>query len=154
KATRESKQYTSWLTPNEDYEKSLRQFVETTLADEEFRSLVNDFVVEITAAGRINSLAQTLLKLTVTGVPDIYQGCELWDLNLVDPDNRRPVDYTKRRELLKELDQLSPEEIVQRSDEGLSKLLLVRQTLRVRCDHHEQFEGAYEPLTATGEKAE
>jgi (1->4)-alpha-D-glucan 1-alpha-D-glucosylmutase len=155
KATREAKQHTSWLTPNEEYEKSLKQFVEVTLADEEFCKSVADFVAELVAAGRVNSLAQTLLKLTSPGVPDIYQGCELWDLNLVDPDNRRPVDYAVRRKLLNQLDKLSPEEIQQRSDEGLPKLWLTRQTLRLRRDRPDWFDRtSYEPLMASGEKAD
>jgi (1->4)-alpha-D-glucan 1-alpha-D-glucosylmutase len=155
KASRESKQHTSWLTPNEEYEKALRGFVEATLEDEEFCDSVADFVAEIIDAGRVNSLAQALLKLTSPGVPDIYQGCELWDLNLVDPDNRRPVDYARRRDLLRQLEGLSTKDIMQRTEEGLPKLWLVRQTLQLRREHPEWFHATlYEPVIATGEKAE
>ncbi len=154
KAARESKQHTSWMTPDEQYEQALQAFVERSLADAEFRRAVEKFVAPLIAPGRVNSLAQTLLKLTSPGVPDIYQGCELWDLSLVDPDNRRPVDYDRRRALLAELDSLSVPQILARADEGLPKLWLVRQTLRLHKEQPELFDGgSYEPLHATGEKA-
>jgi (1->4)-alpha-D-glucan 1-alpha-D-glucosylmutase len=94
--------------------------------------------------------------LTAPGVPDIHQGTELWDLSLVDPDNRRPVDYASRRRLLTELDRLSIDQIVARGDEGLPKLWLIRQALATRRDHPEWFgaEGSYEPLLATGSRRE
>jgi len=97
----------------------------------------------------------TLLKLTAPGIPDIYQGTELWDLSLVDPDNRRPVDYDTRRQKLAELDHLTPEQILERSEEGLPKLWLIRQSLRARCSHNQDFgaQGSYTPLWATGAKA-
>jgi len=106
--------------------------------------------------GRINSLAQTLLKLTAPGVPDIYQGTELWDLSLVDPDNRRPVDFALRRRLLHEMGHLSPEQILERMDEGLPKLWLLHRTLHLRRRHPEIFgpEGGYKPLYAEGSKAD
>src|SRR5262245_5744517 len=91
KATREAKAHTSWTSPNETYEHALRAFIESSMADRAFTSDLEAFVAPLIAAGRVNSLAQTLLKLTTPGIPDIYQGNELWDLSLVDPDNRRPV---------------------------------------------------------------
>ncbi|MCC7085014.1 MAG: malto-oligosyltrehalose synthase [Pirellulales bacterium] len=154
KAARESKQHTDWLTPNDEYEKTLRGFVAATLGDEEFTHSVGDFTAEIIAAGRVNSLAQTLLKLTSPGIPDIYQGCELWDLNLVDPDNRRPVDYSWRRKLLCQLDELSAEQIMERAADGLPKLWLIRQTLRMRQTHGNWFNAAsYAPLAAAGQRS-
>src|SRR5690606_9221298 len=95
------------------------------------------------------------LKLAGPGLPDTYQGTELWDLSLVDPDNRRPVDYALRRRLLGELDALSVEEMLARSDEGLPKLWMLRQALRLRARRPEAFgpDAGYRPLTAQGKKA-
>jgi (1->4)-alpha-D-glucan 1-alpha-D-glucosylmutase len=111
--------------------------------------------------GRINSLAQTLLKLTAPGVPDLYQGTELWALALVDPDNRRPVDYDERRRLLRRLDgEPGPETILARlpdqTEEGLPKLWLTRQALHLRRRRPELFgaDGEYLPLMPHGERAE
>jgi (1->4)-alpha-D-glucan 1-alpha-D-glucosylmutase len=122
------------------------------MEDRVFREDFADFVDRLVAAGRINSLAQTLIKLTAPGIPDIYQGTELWDLSLVDPDNRRPVDFTLRRRLLDALTSLSPEEVLARSDEGLPKLWLIRQALHLRRARPESFgrRGAYCPLFACG----
>jgi (1->4)-alpha-D-glucan 1-alpha-D-glucosylmutase len=116
---------------------------------------VEAFVAPLIAAGRINSLAQTLLKLTAPGIPDLYQGAELWDLSLVDPDNRRPVDYPLRRRLLAVLDRATPKEIMARIDEGLPKLWVIRQTLELRRRRPELFgpDGTYRPLAATGDRS-
>jgi (1->4)-alpha-D-glucan 1-alpha-D-glucosylmutase len=98
--------------------------------------------------GLLNGLSATAIKLTSPGVPDIYQGTELWNLSLVDPDNRRPVDYEERRRLLQELAALPPpEEILARMDSGLPKLWVIRQALRLRAH------GSYAPLPARGERA-
>jgi (1->4)-alpha-D-glucan 1-alpha-D-glucosylmutase len=116
-----------------------------------------DFVEPLIGPGRINSLSQVLLKLTAPGVPDIYQGNELWDLSLVDPDNRRPVDYQVRRELLADLNRRpTPEEILRRSEEGLPKLWVTRQALQLRNRHPEWFgvDGTYRPIHAAGPKAD
>src|SRR4029077_5886502 len=102
------------------------------LADPRFRSDLEAFVAPLVEPGRINSLAQTLIKLTAPGVPDLYQGTELWTLTLVDPDNRAPVDYTLRRRLLDELEDATPEDIWRRIDEGLPKLWTIRQALGLR----------------------
>jgi (1->4)-alpha-D-glucan 1-alpha-D-glucosylmutase len=97
-----------------------------------------------------------LIKLTVPGIPDFYQGAELWNFSLVDPDNRRPVDYGLRRRYLLELSELSPEAIWQRRREGLSKLWLIQQGLLVRHERPQAFgpRGEYVPLYAKGEKSE
>jgi (1->4)-alpha-D-glucan 1-alpha-D-glucosylmutase len=155
KAAREGKQHTTWTAPNEEYERALQQFIERTMQDQAFQAAVSQFVQELIAPGRVNALAQTLLKLTVPGVPDIYQGCELWDLHLVDPDNRQPVDFALRRKLLSQIEGLTPEQIMARSDEGLPKLWTIHRTLTLRRAVPEAFwSGAYEPLTAVGNKAE
>ena len=149
KAAREAKAYTTWVAPVEAYENALDAFIESALGDTRFTQAVERFVDRVREPGRINSLAQTLLKLTTPGVPDIYQGTELWDLSLVDPDNRRPVDYGLRRKLLESLaEDTPPEKIMKRADEGLPKLWLIHRALCLRRDHPEWFgEGAsYEPI--------
>ena len=93
KAVREAKQHTSWTQQNKEFEDALRNFIERILESREFVEDLEAMVGEVLAAGRVNSLAQTLIKFTAPGVPDTYQGSELWDLRLVDPDNRTPVDY-------------------------------------------------------------
>ncbi|MES2626780.1 MAG: malto-oligosyltrehalose synthase [Pseudomonadota bacterium] len=152
KAVRESKVHTNWATVNEAYETELRNFISRTMADRVFVHAVEVFVRKILCPGRLNSLAQTLIKLTAPGVPDLYQGCELWDLSLVDPDNRRPVDFAHRVKLLAELEGLTPGAIIERIDEGLPKLWLITEALRVRQEHPDWFgaEAAYEPIEAAG----
>ncbi len=156
KAAREARAHTSWTSPNETYEAALRDFVEAAMGDLTFTVDVEAFVAPLIAPGRVNSLAQTLLKLTAPGIPDIYQGTELWDLSLVDPDNRRPVDYALRRRLLAALDAVTPEQIMARSDEGLPKLWVIRQALRLRRLRPAPFgaDGAYRPLAADGARAD
>lgn len=155
KAVREGKEHSDWTRIDEAYEAEMRSFVERTLGDRDFVDDLEQFVERIRPAGRINSLAQTLIKLTAPGVPDIYQGCELWDLSLVDPDNRRPVDFAHREALLDQLDKLSPAEIMERMDEGLPKLWLIRETLRLRRARQECFDagGSYELLAVEGREA-
>jgi (1->4)-alpha-D-glucan 1-alpha-D-glucosylmutase len=156
KATREAKAHTSWTENNEVYETALKTFISGILEDREFLADLLGFVEPLIGPGRINSLSQALLKLTSPGVPDIYQGNELWDMSLVDPDNRRPVDYPARRKLLADLDlKPSPEEIIRRSEEGLPKLWVTRQALHFRRENPKLFgpEGSYEPIEAEGSKA-
>jgi len=155
KACREAKQQTSWLTPNEQFENATREFIEALYQDQSFLDDLNAFVQPLISAGRINSLAQKLLEFTSPGIPDTYQGTELWDLSLVDPDNRRPVDYDLRRRLLSELPGLSVEDISKRGDEGLPKLWTVYHALRTRREHPAAFDdhAEYTPLAAQGAKA-
>lgn len=152
KAVCESKQYTSWANRNPEYDDALREFIKNTFNDAEFIADLEHFVETLIIPGYINSLSQTLLKLTTPGIPDIYQGTELWDNSLVDPDNRRIVDFALRRSLLSELKTLSIEEICHRYTEGLPKLWLIRQTLALRSKQPEIFDsnGFYEPLFAQG----
>ncbi len=155
KAAREAKRQTSWHRPDEAYEQALAAFTEAVLADREFTAHMERFVAPLVAPGRINSLALVLLKLTVPGVPDFYRGTELWDYSLVDPDNRRPVDYDLRRRLLADLAGATVEEVMARADEGLPKLWLIRQGLHARQAHAETFAtGAYQPITVGGAREE
>jgi len=157
KATREAKVHTSWTRPNPEYEEALRAFVGGVLEDPDFVADLEAFVAPLVEPARVSSLAQVLLKLTVPGVPDFYQGTEIWDLSLVDPDNRRPVDYGLRRRLLADLKQgMTPEEILARMEEGLPKLWVIHQGLQLRRRNPEPFgpEGDYEPLRASGPRAD
>jgi len=155
KATREAKRNTSWTDPNADYEQATKSFVERVLDPSVaagFHKSLQPFLSTVAFFGRINSLSQTLLKLTSPGVPDLYQGTELWDLNLVDPDNRRPVDFKLRREALervKRWDKAQAKEVT-----AESKMFLIWRSLQLRNQHHELFDhGDYIPLSAEGEKA-
>ena len=148
KATREAKTHTSWTSPSEKFETAMKGFIERTLSDPDFITMVRDFVDSILDPGRVVSLAQTLVKLTAPGVPDLYQGTELWSLSLVDPDNRRPVDYGLRRRLLAEVANAQPEQVLARMDEGVPKLWMIHRALGVEA------KGCYQPLAAEGEHAE
>ncbi len=155
KACREAKQQTSWLNPNAAFEESLKNFVAGIFADAKFLAEVRGVVDGLTESAQMNSLSQVLIKLTAVGVPDLYQGTEIWDYSLVDPDNRRPVDYRLRRELLAELDRLSVEQICKRSEEGLPKLWVVRQALALRRERAASFSrsGGHHSIAAEGEQA-
>jgi (1->4)-alpha-D-glucan 1-alpha-D-glucosylmutase len=154
KASREAKVHTSWTNPTPDYDAALRQFIEGILNDRDFTADLEQFVRPLIEPGRVNSLAQTLIKLTAPGVPDFYQGTELWDLSLVDPDNRRPVDYALRRRLLSELDGMTVEEIWSRIDEGLPKLWIISRTLKLRqCQKLLNPDSSYRPLATRGAKS-
>jgi (1->4)-alpha-D-glucan 1-alpha-D-glucosylmutase len=156
KALREAKGRTAWVRPDADYERGVAGFVKAVLSDEELMNEVNAFVSLLVEPGRINALSQKLIALTAPGVPDIYQGTELWDLSLVDPDNRHPVSFDLRRQLLRELADLTPEEILRRGDEGLPKLLVVSRALDARRRNASYFAGeaSYEPILADGARAE
>ena len=147
KATREAKVHTSWTDPVHEYDDAIEAFARAILADGEFVADLERFVAEqqIVERGRRNSLAQTALLLTCPGVPDVYQGSELWDLTLVDPDNRRPVDYELRRRLLTGLDD-TPESLAD-DHLGAEKLRLVHRVLAHRRARPEAYQG-YQPLVA------
>jgi (1->4)-alpha-D-glucan 1-alpha-D-glucosylmutase len=165
KAVREAKLYTSWIAPNEPYERGITTFVEEILRDEPgnaFRSDFEPFAQLISECGLWNSLAQTLLKLTSPGIPDIYQGSGLWDFSLVDPDNRRPIDYDKRSQQLNEViasvqsshESLFATELLSSAHDGRIKLLVHLQALDFRRRHPEVFTtGEYLPVTTTGTHA-
>jgi (1->4)-alpha-D-glucan 1-alpha-D-glucosylmutase len=166
KATKEAKVHTSWINPNEEYDAAVQQFVARLLAGGDADPFVKDLLAlqhGVAFFGYFNSLAQTLLKLTSPGVPDFYQGTELWDFSLVDPDNRRPVDYRRRREVVAELRErvarsgrdLIPlvGELLAGIADGRIKAYLVSQTLAFRQVHAALFaRGTYLPLEATGSR--
>jgi (1->4)-alpha-D-glucan 1-alpha-D-glucosylmutase len=149
KASREAKIATSWTEPNHDVDAAVAAWPATVLGDPALSGDVEEFVNLIRPAGWSNSLGQKLVQLAMPGVPDIYQGTELWDLSLVDPDNRRPVDFAARRELLARIDDGWLPEV---DDSGAAKLLVVARTLRLRRDRPELFAG-YRPLRAEGPAA-
>lgn len=166
KATLEAKVHTSWVNPHEEYDTAVRNFIFRVLDTGKKNRFLEDFKAfqrRVGYFGQFNSLAQTILKLTSPGVPDLYQGTELWDFNLVDPDNRRPVDYQQRRALLKDLkdrvDKASQDliplaqELLDTSQDGRIKVYLIYRTLNFRRAHKELLlSGVYLPLEATGEK--
>ena len=159
KAAREAKQQTSWTQQNKEFEDALRNFIERILESQEFIAELEGFVGRVLRAGRVSSLAQTLVKCTAPGVPDTYQGSELWDLSLVDPDNRRPVDYELRRMILSELQAgIQAEEIMGRissnDDAGMPKMWVIHKALSLRREHPEWFgaEAAYTPIFAEGSR--
>jgi (1->4)-alpha-D-glucan 1-alpha-D-glucosylmutase len=156
KSMREAKVRTSWVDNNANYERELDDYIEALLADRTFLADFTAFLNTIIPAGRINALSQTLLNYTSPGVPDIYQGSELWDLSLVDPDNRRPVDYKLRCSLIPSLSSMNAKQVMQRMDEGLPKLWLVHHALHLRNEHPEWFgtEADYVPLAVQGEHSE
>jgi (1->4)-alpha-D-glucan 1-alpha-D-glucosylmutase len=166
KATREAKEHTSWINPNEAYDAGLEHFIRSILrrsGDNQFLRDIEQFQEPVARVGMVNALAQTAVKLTAPGVPDVYQGQELWDLSLVDPDNRRPVDYALRRRML---DSLAPRmdaddrtalarELMDSWRDGRSKLYLTACALRLRAQLPAAFTGGgYLPLRAEGDRAD
>ncbi len=163
KAAREAKTRTSWIRANTEYEEALCAFVSDILA--EGGKFLEDFLPfqqRIAFYGAVNGLAQALLKIAAPGVPDFYQGSELWNLSMVDPDNRRPVDYTRRAELLDWLNNREAEgvkklvaDLVRDLQQDATKLYTVRKALLFRRRHAALFtEGDYLPVAATGAGAE
>jgi (1->4)-alpha-D-glucan 1-alpha-D-glucosylmutase len=155
KALREAKLRTTWFAPDEAYENACRAFLFDILAPQRrdgFLSELCAFVARISRAGVVNSLQQTILRLASPGVPDLYQGTELWDFSLVDPDNRRPVDFEKRAALLAEE---PPSEFLARWHDGRVKLAIVQRMLALRAHLPELLShGTYLPLAVQGAHAE
>ncbi len=147
KAMREAAQHTTWVDPDERFEAAVHAAVDRAYDDPAVRDPLTAFVERITPGGWSNSLAQKLVQLTMPGVPDVYQGSELWQDSLVDPDNRRAVDIDARRALLDELDSGSNAPAI--GPDGAAKLWVVSRALRLRRDHPQLFAG-YTPLAADG----
>ena len=158
KALKEAKLNTSWVQPNEAWDAAMAHFIAKILELSPRNRFLESFVsvAEMVArAGAINSLSQVLLKLTAPGVPDVYQGNEIWDFSLVDPDNRRPVDYLERKKMLDALKGADPGELLDNWSDGRIKLFLTHRLLTFRRENPELFrDGSYRPLGLTGEFAD
>ncbi len=165
KAIHEAKVHTSWVNPNREYDDGVRRFVQTILDSSRPNKFLDDFLPfkeRIAGAGLVNSLAQTLLKITAPGTPDFYQGCELWDWSLVDPDNRRPVDYVRRHTVVRELKEVlqmpdrteAVRDLMRHAADGHVKLYLILAGLHCRRTYADVFEyGRYVPLETEGPEA-
>ena len=154
KALKEAKLNTSWIQPNENWDDAMQEFVARILEAGPRNKFLPAFLpvaAEIARLGAINSLAQTAIKLTAPGVPDIYQGTEIWDDSLVDPDNRRPIDYARRREMLTQIENVPANELMQCWPDGRIKMRLTQRLLHLRRENPELFrEGIYEPINFGG----
>jgi len=167
KAVREAKQHTSWANTNLEYEEALSRFTRAILERSDKNLFFRDFEEfqrRIRSIGMFNSLSQSLLKMTAPGVPDIYQGNEFWQFTLVDPDNRRPVDYGERKRLLDELqrgmhsEKTAPQrlsESLANPEDGRLKMYLTSKTLNLRREESMLFQrGSYIPLKVSGPKSQ
>ena len=166
KALREAKFHTSWASPNSEYEGATADFIRSILREHpenRFLAAMREFQQRVSRLGMFNSISQTVLKLTSPGVPDIYQGTELWDFSLVDPDNRRPVDYAGRRRLLREMQSgraagdpaAFARGLLDSMEDGRIKLFVTSRTLCARKQRHELFEkGDYLPLAVRGARSD
>jgi (1->4)-alpha-D-glucan 1-alpha-D-glucosylmutase len=156
KALREAKVHTSWLGPDDAYEAAVERFVRAILDRRRpnlFLQTFEPFQAQVAELGIYNSLAQLLIKITAPGVPDFYQGTELWDLNLCDPDNRRPVDYARRRDVLAGLDACTASELLGQRADGRVKMFVMTRALATRARLRDIYEqGEYVPIQATGER--
>ncbi len=155
KAAREAKVYTEWLDPDQGHEEALSSFVRNLLENEEFVAELEAFGDRIWRVGALDSLAQTVLRLTAPGVPDIYQGAELWDLSLTDPDNRRPVDWDLRRTMSSRATEASMIELAETWKDGAIKFRVLAATLRARREWSDVLlDGDYLPLAVEGDRAD
>ncbi len=154
KASREGKQETSWLNPNQTYEAGVKTFLERILdrsRSAEFLNALETLARRLSLLGALNSLSQLTLKATLPGVPDFYQGTEFWDFSLVDPDNRRPVDFAARTSALATLEEPDWAQLVREWPDGRLKLAWTRHLLRLRTELPDVFtQGNYLPLEASG----
>jgi (1->4)-alpha-D-glucan 1-alpha-D-glucosylmutase len=161
KAMNEAKVNTSWVNPNEPYQQAVADFIATILRRDEDNRFLADFLPfqrRVAHYGLFNSLSQVLIKLTSPGVPDIYQGNEIWDFSLVDPDNRRPVDYDLRRRLLSQVEKVQDANdaasLVEGKEDGRIKLLVTSRALNFRRSNLPLFQqGSYTPITVEGKHA-
>jgi len=154
KAVREAKSFTSWTAQDADYEGTVERFTRGALDPARSRAFLDDFLCTcqpLFVAGALNSLSQTLIKLTAPGVPDLYQGCELWDFSLVDPDNRRPVDFGLRHELAHKNGPDDPAALIRDWRSGAVKMHVLKAGLALRARRPRLFaEGDYRPLMVEG----
>lgn len=161
KALKEAKVHTSWIRPDEARDNAVRDFIGKVCSDNQFLKDFEEFLKPVARAGLLNSLSHLLLKTASPGVPDFYQGTEVWNFALVDPDNRRPVDYERQKSLLSSLCEESRggnlslvEELMLNPADDRLKLYTTSRALQFRCSRRELFaEGAYVPLEAVGPRA-
>jgi len=147
KAMREAKTNSSWLVPNPEYEQAVQDFASALFEHEPFLAPFRRFQRRIAFHGFLNSLAQVVLKTCSAGAPDFYQGSEFWNFSLVDPDNRRPVDYEKRSAFLRELP--SPSTLLKQWPDGRIKLFVTARSLASRARNVDAFRGSYRPIEST-----
>ncbi|HSD62485.1 MAG TPA: malto-oligosyltrehalose synthase [Ignavibacteriaceae bacterium] len=161
KVVREAKVYTAWVKPDETYENAFLNFIDNILTESDYNLFLKDlreFQKYISYYGVLNSLSQTLIKMTAPGIPDFYQGSELWDLNLVDPDNRRPVNFKKRRGILAVIEEKRKKSnndlfryLFSYPENGALKLFLIQRILKARKKYTDLFEeGNYSRLNTVG----
>ncbi|MFO8148395.1 MAG: hypothetical protein R6U03_13490 [Gillisia sp.] len=162
KVLREAKVHSNWAQPDEVYEKSVFKFVKDILAHKKFRNSLDPFIGKISGLGVIKSLGQILIKITAPGIPDIYQGTELWDLSFVDPDNRRPVDYDLRMKYLEDFKGFARNALPQNLEflksnysSGQIKMFVMHTSLLQRRKDQDLFQkGEYIPLLVSGKNSE
>lgn len=159
KAIKEAKVNSSWIQPNEGWDEAVRKFIAALLGkpgrSSAFVKGFEPIAAEIAQIGMVNALSQTVLKLTSPGVPDIYQGNETWDFSLVDPDNRRPVDYEARQKMLEAVERAEPAEMLAQWQDGRVKMFVTRAVLHFRADEPRLFSaGTYQPLATSGKLAD
>ncbi|MBR0830607.1 malto-oligosyltrehalose synthase [Bradyrhizobium manausense] len=154
KAAREGKEETSWLNPHESYEAGVQEFIAKLLdpaVSREFLDSLQTLAQRLARLGALNSLSQLTLKATLPGVPDFYQGTEFWDLSLVDPDNRRPVDFAARGKMLTALERPDWNDLARNASDGRLKLVWTRHLLALRANLADVFAlGDYQPLEVSG----
>jgi (1->4)-alpha-D-glucan 1-alpha-D-glucosylmutase len=156
KAVKEAKVNSSWIQPNEDWENAVSHFLRESLKqDHAFRPKFEPAAARIAWHGMLNSLTQTILKFTAPGIPDIYQGTELWDFSLVDPDNRRPVDFTSNEQILESIQKENADVLFKSWQNGHVKMLIISRLLRLRQAAPALFQnGSYSSYYASGELAD
>ncbi|MGI8892799.1 MAG: hypothetical protein ACR2GN_04995, partial [Bacteroidia bacterium] len=159
KVAREGKINSEWAQPNEAYEKNLKHFIDNIFTNEAFNSSLNEFLNYSAFYGSLNSISQLVLKFTVPGISDIYQGSELWNFSFVDPDNRLNIDYKFRSELMDKMNEFSLGNLLSLFKVNCNspevKLYYTAKLLRLRLQHGELFqEGRFEPLEIMGSKKE
>ncbi len=158
KALHEAKVNTSWLEPNAAWDEAVRSFIAAILSPEprnRFPEKLALLATRVAELGAVNSLTQTVLKLTCPGVPDIYQGTELWGFSLVDPDNRRPVDYCLRKQRLAEIEGDAPRLLMEQWPDGRIKLFVFQRLLSLRRTYAQLFaDGEYQPIFAEGARSD
>lgn len=155
KAVREAKVHSNWSEPDKVFETALEEFIDSLYQHENFIQSLNDFVSELEVPGWINSLQQLTLRLTAPGFPDIYQGCEIWNHSLTDPDNRRPVDFAQISELFDQLTDRCCREIMYEQQQGLPKMFIIKKVLELRAKVPEFNEpDSYQQLDVAGTRHE